>query len=261
MVRKPKAHKKPSTISTPIFQSDRFLSPKNLETFEKLNVYRKVWTERKVILDEVHPEIRRNFDRRGWLPLLDVDHPPLAVLIREFYSNLSVHSTSTNIQFVKSWIRGEEYVINTQVVASTLSLPLVQQLVYPYDETLPFDDIMSLIAGTSIQWGTDPRITSHKLTKLNYLFFWISCHSIWPISHLHTIPIERCAFLYALVTDASIYFPSLVISTLVEVYRSSIKGHGLFFSVFIHRILLDLGLEDFPASPQVPPFLGKEQLK
>ena len=61
---------------------------------------------------------------------------------------------------MKSWIRGEEYVINTQVVASTLSLPLVvastlslplvQQLVYPYDETLPFDDIMSLIAGTSI---------------------------------------------------------------------------------------------------------------
>ena len=90
-------------------------------------------------------------------------------------------------------------------------------------------------------------ITSHELTKLNYLFFRISCHSIWPISHLHTIPIERCAFLYALVTDASICFPSLFISTFVKVYRSSSKGHGLFFSFFIHRILLDLGLEDFPA--------------
>ena len=54
--------------------------------------------------------------------------------------------------------------------------------------------------------------------------------------------------MYALVTDASICFPSLFISTLVEVYRSSSKGHGFFFPIFIHRILLDMGLEDFPAS-------------
>ena len=150
MVRKSRAHKKTSTPSTPIFQSDRFLSPKNEETFEKLNVYRKVWAEWKVILDEVDPEIRRSFDRRGWLPLLDVDHPSPAVLIREFYSNLSVHSTSSNIQFVKSWTRGEEYVITPQVVAFALGVPLVLQPIYPYDETPPLNDIISLITGTSI---------------------------------------------------------------------------------------------------------------
>ena len=110
MVRKSRAHKKTSTSSTPIFQSDKFLSPKNQETFEKLNVSRKVWVERKVILDEVDHEICRSFYRGGWLPLLDVDNPPPTVLIREFYSNLSIHSTSSNIQFVKSWIKGEEYV-------------------------------------------------------------------------------------------------------------------------------------------------------
>ena len=95
MVRKSRAHKKTSTSSIPVFQSDRFLSSKNQETFKKLNVYRKVWAERKVILDEVDPEIRRSFDHRDWLPLLDVDHPPLAVLIRGFYSNLSIHSISS----------------------------------------------------------------------------------------------------------------------------------------------------------------------
>ena len=96
---------------------------------------------------------------------------------------------------------------------------------------------MSYIIGTTIQWGTDPRVTSHELTELNYLFFRISCHSIWPISYLHTIPIKRCAFLYALVTNASISFPTLFILSFVEVHRSSSKGHGLFFPVFIHRIL------------------------
>ena len=55
-------------------------------------MFRPVWAEHKVILDEVDPEIRRNFERRGWLPLLEVEHPPLVALIREFYLNLSVHS-------------------------------------------------------------------------------------------------------------------------------------------------------------------------
>ena len=94
-----------------------------------------------------------------------------------------------NTQFVKSWIRGEEYTIILTVVASTLGVPKVQHLVYPYAESPPLDDIMSYLTGTSIQWGFDPQITSHELTEIYYLCFWISCHSIWSISHLHTIPI------------------------------------------------------------------------
>ena len=94
--------------------------------------------------------------------------------------------------------------------------------------------------------GFDPRITFHELTKIHYLLFSISCLSIWPISHLHTIPIKRCAFLYALVTDAPMSFPHLFIRSLVEVHRSSYSAHALFFLVFIHQILLHLGLEEFP---------------
>ena len=110
---------------------------------------------------------------------------------------------------------------------------------------------MSHITGTTIRWGFDPPITTHELTELNYLFFRIACHSIWPIYHLHTIPIVRCTILYALVTNAPMSFPTLFIRSLVEVYRSSSKSHGLFFPVFIHMVLLHLGLEDFPASVPV----------
>ena len=96
MVRKTRAKKTP-TPSTPEFQSDRFRSMKNQEAYEKINIFRTVWAKRKVILDEVDSEICRNFERRGWLPLLEVEHPPLAALIREFYSNLSFHSNDSNI--------------------------------------------------------------------------------------------------------------------------------------------------------------------
>ena len=57
--------------------------------------------------------------------------------------------------------------------------------------------------------------------------------------------------MYAIVTNAPMSFPTLFIRSLVEVHRSNAKSDGLFFSIFIHRVLLDLGLEDFPASEPV----------
>ena len=143
MVRKTRAYRTSSSSFAPSFNSERFLSEKNQETYEKLNILRNVWAERKVILDELDLDIRRNFERRGWLPLLDVDHPPLATLIKKFYSNLSIHSNDSNTQYVKSWIRGEEYPITPTIVASTLGVPKVQHPAYPYDESPPLDDIIS----------------------------------------------------------------------------------------------------------------------
>ena len=64
MVRKTRA-KKTTTPSTPTFESDRFKTEKNQETYEKLNIFRSVWVGHKVILDELDLEIRRNFERRG----------------------------------------------------------------------------------------------------------------------------------------------------------------------------------------------------
>ena len=58
-------------------------------------------------------------------------------------------------------------------------------------------------------------------------------------------------FLYALVTDASMSFPHLFIRSLIEVHRSSSTAYALFFSVFIHQILLHLDLEEFLASEPV----------
>ena len=110
---------------------------------------------------------------------------------------------------------------------------------------------MSFITGISIQWGFDPQITSHELTKTHYLFFGISCHSIWPSSHLHTIPLKRCAFLYALISNTPMNFSHLFIRSLIEVHRSSSTTHTLFFPVVIHRILLHLGLDEFPTSEPI----------
>ena len=76
------------------------------------------------------------------------------------------------------------------VVAEALGVPVVREPVYPYDETPPLDVVMSYITRSSIQWGSDPRITSSELYEIAYLFLKVACHSLWSISYLHTIPLE-----------------------------------------------------------------------
>ena len=74
-----------------MFKNDRCC-----EAFENLNSKRKIWAEHSVILDEVDPTIRANLESKGWLSLLEIDHPPLIALIREFFSNLSCHIYDSN---------------------------------------------------------------------------------------------------------------------------------------------------------------------
>ena len=151
MPRKTRAHRFVPSPSPPPFDRERFPSEKNQEIYEKLNLQRKIWAERSVILDELDPAIRATFERRGWLSLLDIsDPPPPATLIREFFSNISIRIYDSNT-LVKSWIQGVEFTITPMVVANALGVPLVQHPVHPYDESPLLDDVMSYITGSSIQ--------------------------------------------------------------------------------------------------------------
>ena len=91
MSRKTRANRIPSTPSVSPFRSQLFKNDNCREAFEKVNSKCKIWAERSVILDEVDPAIRANLESRAWLSLLEIDHPPLTALIREFFSNLSCH--------------------------------------------------------------------------------------------------------------------------------------------------------------------------
>ena len=65
MPRKTRAHKTASFPSESPFQSELFRSEKNKELYETLNIKGKIWAEHKVLLDELDPTIRANFEHRG----------------------------------------------------------------------------------------------------------------------------------------------------------------------------------------------------
>ena len=76
MPRKTRANRVPFTpaVSPPRVQLSK--NERVHEASEKLNSKRKIWAERSVILDEDDPAIKANLESRGWLSLLEIDHPP-----------------------------------------------------------------------------------------------------------------------------------------------------------------------------------------
>ena len=240
---KTKAKRVSTKAKAIVFDQITFQTVTNEQRFQNLIQYRNIWPEWQINLDELSLSVHQNLQCRNWLSLCNDLQPPPATLIRKFYSNLHIRSEDN----LGTWIWGQSFVITKNDVSNALNVPCVSRPIYPYSEHPPISDVMTLLCGRLMTWGSARRINSSELTELNYIFFRIACHNIFPISHVHTIPIERCFFLYALVTDASICFPSLFYQTLVEVHRSKCKKHGLFFPVFIYRVLNILGLENFPS--------------
>ena len=175
MPRKTRANRVPSTPSVSLSRVQLFKNDRCYEAFKKLNSKHKIWAERFVILDEVDSAIRANLEFRGWLSLLEIDHPPPTALIREFFSNLSCYIYDSNT-LVRSWIQGVEFTITPRVVVEALGVLVVTEPVYPYAKSPPIDVVISHITGSSIQWGFDPRITSSALSETAYLFLRVACH-------------------------------------------------------------------------------------
>ena len=134
MPRKTRANRVPSTPSVSPSRVQLFRNKRSRKAFEKLNSKCKIWAERSVILNEVDLAIRANLESRGWLSLLEIDHPPPTALIIEFFLNLSCHVYDSNT-LVQSWIRGVEFTITPRVVAEALGVLVVTNPVYPYDES------------------------------------------------------------------------------------------------------------------------------
>ena len=109
-------------------------------------------------------------------------------------------------------------------MSEALGVPIVRKPTYSYTEFPAVNDMMSLLCGHPVSWGFEPRINSCEFNELNSLYLRITCHNIYPISHVHTVPIERCVFLYAFVIDGFMCFPSMFIQTIVDISRSKSKS-------------------------------------
>ena len=132
----------------------------NEQTFETLIQCRRIWGERKINLDELHPSVYENLQSRHWLSLCTNMQPPLAALIREFYSNLSVHEDVSYNHRVTLWICGVLFTITRDVVSDALDVPIIRTPTYPYSKSPYIDDVKDVLYGRSVTWGSNPSIST-----------------------------------------------------------------------------------------------------
>ena len=189
---KTKAKRVSTSSSKPAIMFDQimFQMVTNKQRFQNVIQHRNIWPERQINLNELSLSIHWNLQSRNWLSLCKDLQPLPAALIREFYSNFHICSYDN----LGTWIRGQSFVITKNDVANALNVPRVIRPTYPYLKHPPISDVMTLLCGRSVTWGSDRRINLSELTELNYIFFRIACHNIFPISHVHTIPIEVFLF-------------------------------------------------------------------
>ena len=148
MARKRAKRAKSKAASEPevVFDQLRFLTPENEQIFETLIKRRCIWGERQVNLHELHPSVHENLQRRHWLSLCTNIQPPPTDLIREFYSNLSVHE-NLNGHRVASFIRGVPFTITRERVSKALDVPIIGTPTYPYFRSPRIDDVMDVLYG------------------------------------------------------------------------------------------------------------------
>ena len=115
---KAKREAESTSTSTKDFDQIRLHTLPNAQKFE--NLVKSVWDERLINLDDLDHFVKKNLESRSWLPLYFGFEFPLVALIREFYSNLSIHSTSSSGHFLTTWIQDEEFQITKKIVSNTL---------------------------------------------------------------------------------------------------------------------------------------------
>ena len=84
--------------------------------------------------------------------------PPPIDLIREFYSNLSVHKELDGHK-VGSSIRGVPFTITRERVSKALDVPIICTPTYPYSRSPRIDDVMDVLCGRSVTRGFDRSIS------------------------------------------------------------------------------------------------------
>jgi hypothetical protein len=219
----------------------RFRSKSASETFYQRFEDRTVMAERAVNCSDLHDEdfgfIPRLFAQRQWNYFVLPPARPYVELVREFYANIK--SLSTDPLRLITFVRGHKIEVTEELISSITGIPQVPDPGYPFP-TLEFPSKKDMYqvfspAGTHRYWRDSMNVlpTDH-LTQPVKLLARIMLINIYPLDHHSDLGVPRARFLFALLTDVSIDFPSFALRLMYETFDE--KSTSLPFGSLISRI-------------------------
>ena len=161
-----------------------------------------------------------------------------SVIVHEFYSN--THKIDTSIPHFFSRVRGTHSLVTLEIVSKVLHVPRVAYLDYlGYERlrTVSKDELSSRFCETPSSWGDLQNTPCSGFAKGLRFLNMVMTFILHPLSHYNTITEPRAQFLFSLLKDISIDFPSHFILSLIDVFRDTTTHDMLIFPLVIMPIL------------------------
>ena len=163
-----------------------------------------------------------------------------------------MHEINTFVPHFFSHVRGMRIVVTLEIVSEVLHVPRVVHLDYPGCErlrTVSKDELLYLFCETLSSLGDRQNTPCLSFAEGPRFFNMVMTFILHPLSHYNTITDPHARFLFSLLEDISIDFPSQFILSLIDVYRDTATRDMLIFSSAITRILYHFSVSFAVSTP------------
>ena len=153
-------------------------------------------------------------------------------------------------QFV-TWFRGTRIVVTPDLVAEVLRVLRVALPNYPGCDclwTMSRDKLISHFCGTPSIWGGKLNTPCSGFAKGLRFLNMVMTFTLTPLSHYNSIIELRAYFLLSLMEGPTIDFPSLFITSIIDVYQGTATHDKLIFPSAIMRTFQHFSIP-VPLSP------------
>jgi hypothetical protein len=204
--------------------------------------YRGRWAavERGLVVtdfDERTPHICAVLEAQGWAAMVEDHRPAIDELVREFYANL--HQRAGDSFF--TWVRGMEIHVTPDLVSAITGAPRVRAPEYPWpvDHLQTRAEMVACFAeGRPYQMETEGESSFlvHDFSNEVRCIYRVVMSRVLPVLSLMMITMDRARCLYALLTETSIDYGSVVTVAMMSVWHAD-SCTALPYGALITRIV------------------------
>jgi hypothetical protein len=208
-----------------VYDHTRFRKYKAYRRFTDDYRGRRVVVERGLIVtdfDERAPRIRAVLEAQGRAAMVEDHRPAIVELVREFYTNL--HRRAGDSFF--TWVRGMEIHVTPDLVSAITGAPRVRAPEYPWpvDHLLTRAKMVACFAeGRPHHMETEGESSFqvHNFSNEVRCIYRVVMSHVLPVLSLTMITMDRARCLYALLTETSIDYGSVVTVAMMSVRHAN----------------------------------------
>jgi hypothetical protein len=172
-----------------------------------------------VDLDACAPLIRAVLDAQGWMEMVEDHCPTIEDLVREFYANL--HRRVGDSFY--TWVKEKEIHVTLNLISTITEAPWVRNPEYPWPvDHLPtrVEMVECFAEGRPHQMETKgkSRFQIHDFSNEVRCIYRIVMSRVLPVLSLTLITMEKARCLYVLLTEATIDYGSIIMTTMMLVW-------------------------------------------